>query len=104
MVTEAAPSNRQRARRPTLLFFYSPRSGPCRRIEAFLAQVLQRRHNHDSFAIHRIDCEQQPDLAARLRIDSLPTLIVLEGKRSRSRLEQPEGRRAIENFLAPWLR
>src|SRR5579875_2608140 len=33
--------------RPKLLFFYSAHSGQCRRAEALLAQVLQRRHNHD---------------------------------------------------------
>ena len=87
-----------------LLFFYSPRSGRCGRIDGFLAQVLQRRHNHDSFALRRIDCDQRPDLAARLRIASLPTLVVLENKAVRSRLEQPSGCREIEDFLAPWLR
>jgi thioredoxin-like negative regulator of GroEL len=87
-----------------LLFFHSPRSGRCRRIDGFLAQVLQRRRNHDSFALRRIDCDQLPDLAARLRIASLPTLVVLENKAVRSRLEQPSGCREIEDFLAPWLR
>jgi thioredoxin-like negative regulator of GroEL len=66
--------------------------------------VLQRRRNHDSFAIRRIDCDQRPDLAARLRIECLPTLVVLESKAVRSRLEQPRGCGEIENFLAPWLR
>ena len=48
------PSNRGRERRerntqPKLLYFYSPKSGPSRRVEAFLDQVLQERRNHKAF-------------------------------------------------------
>src|SRR3979490_1736782 len=34
---------------PKLLYFYSPKSGPSRRVEAFLDQVLQERRNHAVF-------------------------------------------------------
>ena len=40
--------------RPKLVFFYSPRSGRCRRVEAFVAQVLQRRRNHETFELVRV--------------------------------------------------
>jgi hypothetical protein len=33
----------------------------------------------------------------------LPTLLVVEAKKVRGRLEQPSGCSDIENFLAPWL-
>jgi len=39
------------ARRPLLLVFTSDRNGKCRRAEGFLAQVLQRRRNHDTFSV-----------------------------------------------------
>ncbi len=41
--------------RPRLLFFFSSTSGPSRRAEGFLAQVLQRRANHSSFELVRVD-------------------------------------------------
>jgi thioredoxin-like negative regulator of GroEL len=89
--------------KPGLVFFHSAVSGSCRRAEGFLAQVLQRRRNHDTFRLYRVDREERPDLVERFRIETLPTLVVVEEKAVRARLERPRGCREIERFLAPWL-
>jgi thioredoxin-like negative regulator of GroEL len=89
--------------RPRLAFFYSGISGRCRRVEGFLAQVLQRRGNHDTFRIYRVPVEERPDLHERHRIERLPTLAVIEDNKVVGRLEQPRACRQIERFLAPWL-
>jgi thioredoxin-like negative regulator of GroEL len=89
---------------PQLLFFYSGSSGPSRRAEGFLAQVLQRRRNHETFRIRRIDVEQRFDLAQRCGIDAAPALVVLEENKVRARLQQPRGCADIRETLAPWLR
>jgi thioredoxin-like negative regulator of GroEL len=88
---------------PRLIFFFSSRSGRCRRVEAFLAQVLQRRGNHATFKLYRVDVDANPALAERLRVGDVPTLAVIEDKQLTARLEQPRGCREIERFLAPWL-
>ncbi len=92
------------AERPRLVFFYSPVSGRCRRAEGFLAQVLQRRHNHDTFDLHRVSVEQRPDLARRFKVESVPTTVVVEGRRIKRRIVAPSGCRELETELAPWLR
>ena len=92
-----------RIEKPMLLFFYSETSGRCRRAEGFLAQVLQRRRNHETFRLQRLDAERRPDLAERFRITTLPTLLVVEEKVVRGRLEDPRGCRDIAAFLEPWL-
>jgi thioredoxin-like negative regulator of GroEL len=89
--------------KPGLVFFYSSRSGACRRAEGFLAQVLQRRKNHDTFRLYRVDEHSRPDLVERFGVDRMPTLVVVEGKAVRGRLSTPRGCREIERFLAPWL-
>ena len=89
--------------KPGLVFFYSSRSGSCRRVEGFLAQVLQRRRNHGTFRIYRVAEEERPDLVERFAVESTPTLVVVEGKRVCGRLSKPRGCREIERFLAPWL-
>jgi thioredoxin-like negative regulator of GroEL len=91
--------------KPQLVFFHSRRSGRCRRVEAMLAQALVRRRNHETFVLYRIDIEEKPELATRFSIQELPTLLVVEGRRVRARLELAKGRpsRALEAFLAPWL-
>ena len=89
--------------RPRLVFFTSEISGPCRRVEAFLAQVLQRRHNHGTFKLYRVDTAERPDLATRFEIDEVPTLVVVEDRHVQARLTCPHGCREIEALLAPWL-
>ncbi len=89
--------------KPGLVFFHSPVSGYCRRVEGFLAQVLQRRRNHDTFRIYRVDETARPDLVERFAVESLPALVVVEGKQVQAKLERPRGCREIERFLAPWL-
>ena len=69
------------AAKPKLVFFHSPQSGRCRRVEGFIAQVLQRRHNHDTFDVVRVSVEQRPDLAERFGVETVPTLCVVEGER-----------------------
>jgi thioredoxin-like negative regulator of GroEL len=86
-----------------LVFFHSASSGHCRRVEGFLAQVLQRRRNHGTFNVVHVAEEERPDLLQRFRIQTLPTLVVVEGKSVAGRLERPRGCREIEGFLAPWL-
>lgn len=90
--------------RPRLVFFYSESSGACRRVDGFLAQVLQRRGNHDTFYIDRIEQSARPDLHERFGVEMLPTLVVVEDRQVKARLIAPRGAVAIERFLAPWLR
>jgi thioredoxin-like negative regulator of GroEL len=90
-------------RKPGLVFFYSNVSGACRRAEGFLAQVLQRRQNHETFTLYRVAKEDRPDLVERFGVEQMPTLLVVEDRRVCGRLERPRGCREIESFLAPWL-
>ncbi len=99
-MTSAAPIA---GAQPRLVFFHSALSGHCRRVEGFLAQVLQRRRNHETFKLYRVDETSRPDLVARFGVETIPTLVVVEGKRVRAKLERPRGCREIERFLAPWL-
>jgi len=89
--------------RPMLCFVYSPTSGPSRRAEGFLAQVLQRRQNHRAFVLQRVNSVERPDLAEKLGASTVPALVVVEGRRVRARLEGLSGCKEIERFLEPWL-
>ena len=90
--------------KPGLVFFHSRVSGRCRRIEGYLAQVLQRRHNHGTFRLYRVEQRERPDLLERFGVQELPTLLVIESKLVRGRLTAPSTCQEIEEFLAPWLR
>jgi hypothetical protein len=92
------------ATKPQLLFFFSSLDGRARRVEAYLAQVLQRRRNHETFVVRRIDVALRPDLAERFDVGQGPALIVVEQRTLRARLERPASSKAIAELLEPWLR
>jgi thioredoxin-like negative regulator of GroEL len=99
-----APAATAAAGQPSLLFFFSPTSGLCRRVEGFLAQVLQHRANHATFRLLRVDADQRPDLLERLDITELPTLLVIADGSVRGRLAKPTGCAQISQLLHPWLK
>jgi thioredoxin-like negative regulator of GroEL len=89
--------------RPQLVFFYSPVSGRCRRVEGFIAQVLQRRRNHDTFDLVRVPVDRRPELAEKFGIEEVPTICVVESRKLRRRIVAPRGCRELEKELEPWL-
>lgn len=66
--------------------------------------MLQRRRNHQTFAVRYVAREERPDLLEKFRIRETPTIVVVEDRRVRGRLPQPRGCEEIQLFLAPWLR
>ena len=66
--------------------------------------MLQHRRNHDTFKYYAVAQEERPDLLEKFGIDLTPTLVVLERKMVKARLESPRGSKDIERFLSPWLK
>jgi thioredoxin-like negative regulator of GroEL len=94
----------RKAAQPQLLFVYSETSGRSRRADAFLAQVLQRRHNHDTFDVIRVSAEQHPELVEQLGVTELPALLVLEQRKIETHVENPRGPQQIHAALERWLK
>jgi thioredoxin-like negative regulator of GroEL len=88
---------------PRLVFFSSSTSGECRRAEGWIAQVMQSRRNHRKVKLVRVDSEARPDLVERFAVTQLPTLVVVDQKVARGRLERPRNTQEIWALLAPWL-
>jgi hypothetical protein len=86
-----------------LLFFTSQTNGRCRRAEGFLAQVLQHRHNHETFSLRFVEQVDHPELIERFHVEKTPTLMVVADKIVRATLVEPHGCSEIQAFLAPWL-
>jgi thioredoxin-like negative regulator of GroEL len=88
---------------PKLLYFYSPKSGPSRRVEAFLDQVLQERKNHDVFSRSRVDVDRTPQLAEHFDVENLPAIVVLEDGRVVQKVEGRVSVGCIRDALSPGL-
>jgi thioredoxin-like negative regulator of GroEL len=89
--------------RPLLVFFYSERSGPARRMESLLAHLARKERERMRF--RRVDVDLRPDLAARFNVDEVPTLVLVKGRRIAERLvgrvSSPRIERMLEEHLAP---
>jgi thioredoxin 2 len=84
--------------KPLLVFFTSERSGPARRMESLLAHLTRKERMR--LRVMRVDVDEQPDLAARFRIEAVPTLVLIVQKRAVERIEGRASAPAIERMLS----
>jgi thioredoxin-like negative regulator of GroEL len=87
--------------KPLLVFFWSPRSGPARRMESLLAHLARK--ERERLKVMRVNIEREPELAERFRIAGVPTLVLVKGKRVVDRLEGRVSAPKIEAMLEPHL-
>ena len=87
--------------RPLLVFFCSRRSGPARRMESLLAHLARKERAR--LRVMRVDVDEQPELAARFRVEAVPTLVLVKGKRVVGRLDGRASQPRIESMLEPHL-
>ena len=88
--------------RPLLVFFWSERSGPARRMESLLAQL--ERKERDRLRVRRVDVDARPELTEHFQVDVVPTLVLVKDKRVVSRLDGRMSAPKIEAMLEPHLR
>ncbi len=87
--------------RPLLVFFSSVRSGPARRMDSLLDHIARKERRRLRFM--RVDVDENPDLAERFRVDDVPTVVIVVGKRVVERIEGKTSAPRIERVLAPYL-
>ena len=87
--------------RPLLVFFGAAHSGPARRMESLVAHVARRERAR--LRVKEIDIDEQPELAERFRITTVPTLALVKDKRVVGRLEGRVSAPRIEQMLEPHL-
>jgi thioredoxin 1 len=87
--------------KPLLVFFWSERSGPARRMESLLAHLARKERSR--LRVMRVDIEEQPELAERFGVAAVPTLVLVKGKRVVDRIDGRASAPRIEVMLAPHL-
>jgi len=87
--------------RPLLVFFWSERSGPARRMESLLAHLARKERAR--LRVMRVDVDDQPELAERFKVSDVPTLILVKGKRAVDRIDGRASAPRIETMLEPHL-
>ena len=83
--------------RPQLVFFTSARSGPARRMESLVAHLARK--ERDRLRVIQIDVDGAPAVAKKLRVEDVPTLVLVVERKAVARLTGRVSAPKIEEML-----
>ena len=86
---------------PVLVFFWSERSGPARRMDSLLAHLARKERAR--LRIRRVDVDASPEVAERFKVDVVPTLVLVKDRRAVARLDGRTSAPRIDAMLEPHL-
>jgi thioredoxin-like negative regulator of GroEL len=86
---------------PLLVFFTSRRSGPARRMESLLAHIARKERGR--LRVSKVDIDDHPEIAVRFKVEQVPTLVLVVGKRAVTRLPGRATAPTIASMLEPYL-
>ena len=80
--------------KPVLLDFFASWCGPCRMVAPILDEIAAER---EDIKVCKVDIDEQPELASRYRVMSVPTLMVMKNGQI---MEQSIGAKPKHQILA----
>lgn len=90
---------RRRDDRPVLLFFSNRRSGPARRMSSLVAWIGVTEKKR--LRVVEVDAEAHEQLARALRVSTVPSLVLLKGRKVVGRLDGRVTGHEINRLIRP---
>ena len=93
-ILEENDDNMFTLRKPVLLDFYADWCGPCRMVAPIVHEIAEE---NDSVVVAKINVDDEPDLAIKFGVMSIPTLVVMKNGEE---VNRATGARAKPQILA----
>ena len=79
-----------------LLDFWAPWCGPCRMVLPIVEEIASER---DDILVGKVNVDEQPELASKFNVMSIPTLVVMENGKILNQSVGAKNKNAILNML-----
>ena len=87
--------------KPIIVDFWAEWCGPCKTIAPILAEIASEKA--DSLTVAKLNVDDNPDLAMRFNVMSIPTLLIFKDGEVRKRLVGAKSKAALLEELSEFL-